>query len=146
MLLRCVDIFVNENATFNGLGVNSEFTGVSNEVPMGTVISRDLPSDSEISGLPEGASLVALDVNGLYAGNFGTNGNSLDETTTDQKDHANIMFSYYASHLDELANLGSEEIRAAIADDTKVVNINAIERIKERIKHQFLKWNAIKLN
>lgn len=116
----------NMENEFAGLGVNGEFTGLSSDVTAGTVISRGLPEETEKNIDSEKVSFIKLEADTLYADDFGTNAAALTETSNEQKNHANEIFAYYASHPEELARLGYDDIRTALEDETKVINVDAI--------------------
>lgn len=116
----------------NTAGISSELVPVtSNPDGMnsyGTVVTKELPiveNDAEL----EGATVVGLDRDGTYVGIITSNGSKDSESTREAKDNANAIFTYYAGHLEELADLGSEEIKESIGDSHKIVSISGIAGI-----------------
>ncbi|RKI38237.1 hypothetical protein D7V86_15135 [bacterium D16-51] len=116
----------------NNIGISSSLVpagssqGTSSQP--GTVITMELPDNSS-TGNTDGATVAALDQGSSYLGVMASNGERDKETTDEEKIHANEIFAYYASHLEELANLGAEDIRKCIGDSTKVVGITGIASI-----------------
>lgn len=116
----------------NTAGISSELVPVANNPdemnPYGTVITRELPIAGNEAEL-EGATVVGLDRDGSYVGVITSNGSKDSESSEEAKDNANIIFTYYAGHLEELANLGSEEIKEGIGDSNKIISISGIAGI-----------------
>lgn len=119
-------------APLNTAGISSELVPVTSNPdgmnPYGTVVTKELPiagNDDEL----EGAAVVGLDREGSYMGVMTSNGSKDSESTAEAKDNANAIFTYYAGHLEELANLGSKEIKESIGDSNKIISISGIAGI-----------------
>lgn len=116
----------------NSIGISSSLVSADSTPETvnqyGTVITRELPAGNKTKNL-DGAAIIGLDLDGSYLGVMKSNGENDKETTSEGKEHANEIFAYYASHLEELADLGSEDIRDSIGDSTKIVSITGIASI-----------------
>lgn len=119
-------------APLNTAGISSELVPVKSSSDgmntYGTVITIELPIGGSNEDL-EGAAVTGLDRDCSYAGVLTSNGSRDSESTGEAKDNANAIFSYYAGHLEELANLGSKEIKENIGDSSKIISISAIGSI-----------------
>lgn len=101
-----VGIFASVNQNQNRKTINLPPTG-----------SVDLPDNVKVEG---------FESNSAYIANVTSNCLSVNDTLSEAKEHANIIFNYFASNLSRLSELGSSQIEQALSDGNKEVDLSAI--------------------
>lgn len=117
---------VSEKPGISSTLVASDNSGSGNGP--GTVITEKLPEKSDASEA-EGVNFTPLDTDSSYVGVVTSNGSEDLDTTSDEKENANTVFSHYACNLDALGNLGAEEIMDAMENAGEIVGIKALASI-----------------
>lgn len=114
----------------------SQPMAVAEKVSLGTVVTRSLPTASELSAgeVTSSASTITYSLNekdrdANSANPFGTNAASFSDSSTESRNKAYKIIEYYRTHPSALANLGYTNIADILSDDTNSLDFDVVESV-----------------
>ena len=122
---------------------NTLVSATTPKYDLGTVIETLLPDSKESDTVAKNqvATTVLNKLENSRAA-LSTNADSTKNTTEEQLSNAYLILAYYMNHLDELGDLGSEEIKEAARDENTNVVFDVIASVNVEASEEQLKAMA----
>lgn len=109
--------------------VSGTLTTVETVTGLGNVVQLEMDevkSSSAASNQKGTGALIKLPENGSVISTINTNGSEANAVSVDSINNAYVIMEYYTNHLDELGELGSEDITSAAKDASKAVILETV--------------------
>lgn len=109
--------------------VSGTLTTVETVNGLGNVVQlemNEVKSSSAASNQKGTGALIKLPENGNAISTINTNGSEANAVSVESINNAYVIMEYYTNHLNELGELGSEEITSAAKDDSKAVILETV--------------------
>ena len=106
-------------------------TATDTKYQQGTAVETLLPSNEEINTVEtaQRAATTLIKLIDNSDSTIETNAESYENSSADQREMAYLILTYYMNHLDELGELGSEDIQDAATDDSKEVSFEVLSSV-----------------
>lgn len=122
---------INAESSETEVSKNSSFVASSGtKTEIGTAVETALPTTSEINAVAQDqeaeTKMIKLSNQSILVD---TNAASYEAASTDSKEMAYLIITYYMNHLEELGELGSEDIVDAATDESKSVSLEVVASI-----------------
>lgn len=109
---------------------SSIVTSTEPKYDLGTVVETVVPNSQASSQIAnDQVATTELNELGNSRAVLTTNANSTTATSEVQLNNAYLILTYYMNHLDELGDLGSEEIKEAATDESKQVVFDVLSSV-----------------
>ena len=122
---------INAESSETEVSKNSSFVASSGtKTEIGTAVETALPTTTEINAVAQDqeaeTKMIKLSNQSILVD---TNAASYEAASTDSKEMAYLIITYYMNHLEELGELGSEDIVDAATDESKSVSLEVVASI-----------------